>query len=52
MESQQTMTAMTVTLKARIEPERRADLEDAFAEVMKGMGKDIQVNRRRNVTIR
>ncbi|MEY0578559.1 hypothetical protein [Providencia manganoxydans] len=43
MENQQTMTAMTVTLKARIEPERRADLEDAFTQVMQGMGKEIQV---------
>lgn len=43
MDNQQQITSMTVTLKARLEPIRRADLEDAFAEVMKSMDKDIQV---------
>lgn len=43
MDDQQEMTAVTVTLNARIEPVRRADLEDAFDEVMKGMGKNIHV---------
>ncbi|CAG9429382.1 hypothetical protein NVI2019_PEGOAJLN_03009 [Providencia alcalifaciens] len=30
MENQQQMTAVTVTLNAKIDPARRADLEDAF----------------------
>ncbi|MBC8652723.1 hypothetical protein GQR86_04545 [Providencia vermicola] len=43
MDNQQEMTAITLTLNARLEPIRRADLEDAFDEVMKSMGKDIHV---------
>lgn len=43
MDKQQEMTAMTITLNARIEPERRADLENAFSEVMTGMGKNVQI---------
>ncbi len=43
MDNPQEMTVVTVTLNARLEPKRRADLEDAFDEVMKGMGKDIHV---------
>lgn len=43
MNKQQEMTAMTITLNARIEPERRADLENAFSEVMNGMGKNVQI---------
>ncbi|EMH4146712.1 hypothetical protein RGN32_000137 [Providencia stuartii] len=43
MDTQPTTTAITVTLKARIQPERRADLEDAFMHVMQSMEKDIHV---------
>ncbi|MEX5791352.1 hypothetical protein AB6H32_07965 [Providencia hangzhouensis] len=43
MDNQQAMTAITVTLNARLEPIRRGDLEDAFNEVMKSMGKNIHV---------
>ncbi|MBP6080048.1 MULTISPECIES: hypothetical protein [unclassified Providencia] len=43
MDNPQEMTAVTVTLNARLDPERRADLEDAIDEVMKGMEKNIHV---------
>lgn len=43
MENQQQMTAVTVTLNAKIDPARRADLEDAFDEAMEKLGKEGQI---------
>ncbi len=43
MESTISPSLVTVTLNARIDPSRRADLEDAFTQVMDSMKKDISV---------
>ncbi|SQI40551.1 Uncharacterised protein [Providencia alcalifaciens] len=43
MENQQQMTAVTVTLNAKIDPARRADLEDAFDQAMEKLGKEGQI---------
>ncbi|BBG59899.1 MULTISPECIES: hypothetical protein [Providencia] len=43
MENQQPMTAITVTLNAKLEPARRADLEDAFDEAMEKLGKEKEI---------